>query len=83
MADTTVSVRVDEQIHEQMKLHDEINWSAIVRKSIIGTLDRLGSIDQERAKKAMKDMDEIRRMKVFDGGKPAGEIIREWRDKRK
>ena len=82
MADVTVSLRVDEQLHNEMKLHDEINWSAIMRKSIKKSLENFNRIDSDRAQHAVKIMEAIRESKVFDKGKSSLEIIREWRDKR-
>ena len=83
MTDAIVSVRVDKNVHNQMKLHDEINWSGVIRKSIKEQFDKTDEIDVERARRAAKAMDEIRRAKVFDLGKSSVEIIREWREKRR
>lgn len=83
MADVTVTLRVDKNIHNQMKLHDEVNWSAVLRKSIIKKLEGLERIDVARAKQAVKSMDAIRKAKIFDKGKSSVEVIREWRRKRK
>ncbi|MBI4146339.1 hypothetical protein HY489_03300 [Candidatus Woesearchaeota archaeon] len=83
MAEVTISVRIDEKVHQHMKLHEEINWSAVVRKSIVERLENLEKIDVDRAKKAAKSMDEIRKAGIFDKGRPSVEIIREWREKRR
>ena len=83
MTETIVSLRVDKTLHNQMKLHEEINWSAVLRKSIVERLEKTETIDVERARRAAKAMDRIRRSGVFDGGKTGVEIIREWRDKRR
>ena len=83
MTDTTISLLVDQAVHEQMKLHDEINWSAMLRKSITEQLEKLEKIDEEKARKAMKTISELRKTKQFDKGKTSMEIIREWREKRK
>ncbi len=83
MSDVTVSLRVDENLHNQMRLHDEINWSAMLRKSIAEQLEELESIDVGRAKRAAQNMDKIRKSKIFDKGKSGAEIIREWREKRR
>jgi len=82
MTDATVSVRVDKQTHEQMILHDAVNWSAVVRKSINSTLEGIEQIDIEKAKKAAKIIDTLRATKSFSKGKKSTDIIREWRDKR-
>jgi hypothetical protein len=83
MKDVTVSFRVNERIHGMMKIHDEINWSAVVRAAVAMKLAEMHTIDKERARKASREIDEIRKSGVFDGGKNSTEIIREWRDKRK
>lgn len=83
MAETIVSLRVKKEIHDQMKLHDEINWSSILRNAIIKKLEEMEKIDTKRAKKAAKIMEEIRKKEIFSKGKLAEEIIREWRNKRK
>ncbi len=83
MAEITISVRVDKKLHEQMKLHDEVNWSAILRKSIAEQLEEREQIDTVRARKAAQRIDELRRAGAFKGGKSSVEIIREWREKRK
>ena len=87
MTDTTISVRVDMQLHEKMKALEHINWSAVLRRAlqeqIIQQQQREHVFDVERARKAARDMDRIRKSGVFSGGKTGTEIIREWRDKRK
>ncbi len=83
MSDVTISVRIDEQIHEKMKEHDEVNWSAIVRKSISEYVERIEEFDKDRAKKALNSIDQMRKEKIFDQGKNSTEIIKEWRMKRK
>jgi len=83
MTDVTVSFRIDKSIHSMMKMHDEINWSAIIRKTVAERLKQLNSIDKERALNAARNIDKLRRKKVFDNGGSAAQIIREWRDKRK
>ncbi len=83
MTDTVVSVRVDKQLHNQMKLHDEVNWSAVLRKSIEQKIDEVEQIDIVRAKHATEMLKQMRDKRVFDKGKTTGELIREWRDKRR
>lgn len=84
MEEVTVSLRLDKKLHEQMKLHDEINWSAVLRKLIAQKLEQFETIDKERAMKAAKSMDELRASNAFGkGGRAAVEIIREWREKRR
>jgi len=83
MEEVTVSLRLEKKLHEQMRLHDEINWSAVLRKLIAQKLEQFETIDKEKAMKAAKSMDELRASRVFDKGKSAVATIREWREKRK
>ncbi len=83
MSDVTVSVRVDKQIHEQMKHYDEINWSAMLRQSIDSTLRDLEKIDKRRALSALKVAEHLRKEKAFSKGKSGVELIREWRNKQR
>jgi len=76
-------MRIDKKLHNQMKLHNEINWSAVLRKSIVERLKNTNKIDVERAWHAAKEIDEMRCTNVFNSGKSSVEIIREWRDRRK
>ncbi|PIN88926.1 hypothetical protein COU57_06960 [Candidatus Pacearchaeota archaeon CG10_big_fil_rev_8_21_14_0_10_32_14] len=81
--ETTISLRIEKNLHQQMKLHDEINWSAVLRRSIAQKINQLEEIDVDKARKAAKEIDKIRNSGVFSGGKKSEEIIREWRDKRR
>lgn len=83
MQDTTISVRVDEVIHKQMRVHEDINWSAVLRQSLVKKLEQLETIDYDRAQHGAKRMDALRKAKTFDHGKQVTEFIREWREKRK
>lgn len=85
MTQAIVSVRVDKELHNQMQLYEEINWSAVIRKSISEQVEKMEQeqIDTTRAQKAAERMDALRRARAFNHGKPSGEIIREWRQKRK
>ena len=90
MADTTISLRIDKNLHAQMKQLEHINWSALLRKSLREAIEEQRTekihkkeFNEEKIKKAIKDIDRIRKSRVFDGEKTGVEIIREWRDKRK
>jgi len=83
MESTTISVKIDNEIYSNMKMHDYINWSALIRKSLVQQLEQMNRINTEKAKKAAIDIDRIRKSGVFKGGKSGVEIIREWRNKRK
>ncbi len=83
MSEVTISLRVDKEIHQEMKHHDHINWSALLRNSIANTLENLDKIDIHRAEAASKTIDALRSAKLFTKGKKSVEVIREWREKRK
>ena len=83
MEEVTISLRVDKGMHQEMKIHDEINWSAMLRKSILQALENMDQIDRGRAGMASKTMDTLRSAKVFAKGKSSVEVIREWRERRR
>ncbi len=83
MSDATVSVRVDEELHAEMKIHDEVNWSAVLRKAIVEQVSRLEQINTTQAQDAFAAIAEMRKIRIFDKGKNSTEIIREWREKRR
>lgn len=83
MSEVTISLRVDKSIHQEMKYHNQINWSALLRNSIVQTLEDLNKIDAARAEAASKTIDALRSAKLFTKGKKSVEVIREWREKRK
>lgn len=83
MTDTTISLRIGRDLKDKMNIHEEINWSAVLRRAIIENLENKEKIDLEKRKIAANLMDEIRKTRVFDKGKNSTLIIREWRNKRK
>ena len=82
-----MSFRVKKDIHNEMKQHDEVNWSAVLRKAVMEKIRQRDinnfEIDKKRAREASKKIDDIRKSKIFDKGKNSTELIREWRDRRK
>lgn len=82
-----MSFRVKKDIHNEMKQHDEVNWSAVLRKAVMEKIRQRDinnfEIDKKRASEASKKIDDIRKSKIFDKGKNSTELIREWRDRRK
>jgi len=79
-----MSFRVKKDIYNQMKLHDEINWSAVIRKAVIEKMKhKENKINEEVAREVLDSIRKIRESKVFDKGKNSTELIREWRDKRR
>jgi urease accessory protein UreF len=87
MEERIVSTRIEKKLHESMKSHDEINWSAVIRNALINKINeresQMNIIDINRTKEAEKLAREIRKSKSFSQGKNSTEIIREWRDRRK
>jgi len=83
MAEATISLRVDKGIHQQMKMHDEINWSAVLRKSVVHALANLDTVDTAKALAAVRMMNSLQKAKAFAKGKKSVEVIREWRERRK
>ncbi|MEK6917510.1 MAG: hypothetical protein AABW51_01040 [Nanoarchaeota archaeon] len=83
MSDITISVRIDKSLYEKMKLHEHLNWSALLRRYLLQQVEKLEEIDTEKAKQAADIMDKIRKLNAFDRGKSGTEIIRGWRNKRK
>ena len=83
MDDAIISVRVDKGLKEKMKFHEEVNWSAVLRRAIIENLENREKTNLERRKKASEDIDKLRNSGVFDGRRDSVSIIREWRDKRR
>jgi hypothetical protein len=77
----SVSVRVPDEVKARMEEHDELNWSAVLRKHIEAELQRLDSRNlahavatSERLSSAI-DADEV-------AGTNTAERIREFRDTR-
>ena len=87
MTDSIISLRIDKETLNQMRMNDEINWSAFLRNCLNKKLEKMketeNSFDIEKARKAAESMDKIRESGIFNKGKTGVEIIREWREKRK
>lgn len=83
MKDTTISLRINKDTRELMKMHEEINWSAVLRRAIIENLENRQRVNLEKRRKAFAMMDKLRKKRAFDGKRDSTGIIREWRDKRK
>ena len=69
-----VSVRVDEEVKRKMRELPHINWSDIVRQSIVS------KIREEEMKRACVTMDEL--AEKTSGRWSGTEEIRRWREKR-
>ena len=82
MKDTIISLRIDENLRNKMKTHEEVNWSAVLRRAIIENLENRKKVNFQKRKEAFEMMDRLRKKRAFDGEKDSTLIIREWRDKR-
>lgn len=82
MDNTIISVRINKELKEKMNLYEDVNWSAVLRRAIMENLQNKEKTNLEKRRKAARMMDEIRKSRIFDGGKDSTQIIREWRDKR-
>ena len=83
MNDEIISLRIGSDVREKMRQHAHINWSAILRKALIEEVNKLHTINKERALKALKNALDIRKSGVFNSKITGAEIIREWREKRR
>lgn len=61
MANLTLAIEDD--LHDRMKMHSEIRWSEVVRKSIWQKVELLEAMDKiaSKSKLTLKDVDEISR----------------------
>ena len=50
MPEVTISFRIDRELHKQMKGHDEVNWSAVLRKLILQKLEELEKVEELKRK---------------------------------
>jgi hypothetical protein len=58
---TNITLAIPEELHEKMKLHSEIRWSEVVRKSISQKVEMLDVMNKiaSKSKLTQKDVDEI------------------------
>jgi len=58
---TNLTLSIPNELHERMKMHSEIRWSEIVRKTITQKVDALDVLDRiaSKSKLTKKDIDEI------------------------
>ena len=57
MTETTISVRIDKKVHNQMRLHDEINWSAVIRRALQEYLRKLQIVEEIASKSRFTEAD--------------------------
>ena len=58
---TNITLAIPDDLHEKMKLHSEIRWSEVVRKSISKKVEMLDAMNKiaSKSKLTKKDIDEI------------------------
>ena len=58
---TNITLAIPDDLHARMKLHSEIRWSEVVRKSITTKIEILEMADKlaSSSKLSKKDVDEI------------------------
>lgn len=77
----TVSLRVPDELKEQMDEHGEINWSAVIRSHLEDEIKQLESRNIGHAVAVSERLsNEIDEETVSDTN--TADTIREWRDKR-
>ncbi|MHA1973195.1 MAG: hypothetical protein ACTSW1_09390 [Candidatus Hodarchaeales archaeon] len=70
-----ISVRIDEELKNEMEKLDEVNWSQVLRSAI---RKRLTQEKEKNLAKAVLLNEKIR--KIAPEGFDSTEIIRKWRD---
>ena len=85
MNDEIISLRINKNLKEKMRMLNHLNWSVILRKMIEQQIEKIeeDNFDIDRAKKTSEDMNRIRKAGIFNKGRTGTEIIKDWRDKRK
>jgi len=71
----TITVRVPEEIKEEMKKFRHINWSRVVREAIAEEIKR------EKMRRASRIIENLRAKSKVKWDSVA--VIREWREKRR
>ena len=56
-----LTLTIPDELHEKMKIHSDIRWSEVVRKTISEKIDKLEMLDKltSKSKLTKKDVDEI------------------------
>ncbi len=60
---TNITLAIPDDLHERMRVHSEIRWSEVVRKSIAQKVELLDTMDKiaKKSKLTIKDVDDIAR----------------------
>lgn len=74
-----VSFRIDEKTKKKMRALKHINWSQLIRESIMHKIEEARRIDRALLLKAVEETDSLRR-KV--PGYDSTAEIRKWRERR-
>ncbi|AHC51975.1 VapB-type antitoxin [Sulfolobus acidocaldarius SUSAZ] len=81
-----ITVRIDDELKEKMDELSYINWSEVIRRSIISVIEEENKKRKRNFRK--KDSDRIKRASIkaeefsaYLSGEKSEEKIREWRDK--
>jgi hypothetical protein len=58
---TNITLAIPNELHEKMRIHSEIRWSEVVRKSISQKVEMLDAMNKiaSKSKLTKKDVDEI------------------------
>ena len=58
---TNITLAIPNDLHARMKLHSEIRWSEVVRKSITNKIDTLEIMDRlaSKSKLTKKDIEQL------------------------
>jgi hypothetical protein len=58
---TNITLAIPSELHKRMKLHSEIRWSEVVRKSISRKIEMLDAMNKiaKKSKLTKKDIDDI------------------------
>jgi negative regulator of sigma E activity len=76
-----ITVRIGENLKKKMEQLKEVNWSEVTRRAIeekVREMELWRPLNLDRARKAAKDTDELRRKIV---GWNSSEEIRKWRQR--
>ncbi|MFB6308616.1 MAG: hypothetical protein ABEH35_04730 [Haloarculaceae archaeon] len=76
----TVSLRVPDELKEQMDEHDEINWSAVLRSHIEAEIEQLESRSIGHAVATSERLSS--EIDADVANEDTSSIVREWRDTR-
>lgn len=58
---TNITLSIPDELHEKMKIHSEIRWSEVARKSIAAKIEMLEVLNKlaQKSKLTAKDVDDF------------------------